>query len=237
MISAEEYAKMRSMLVEKIEYKRISRAQVEGKRLYTTPTGEAVPSVTTILSATKPEEDRLALANWRKAVGWRKAQAITTEAANRGTRMHKYLENFVIDGELAVPGSNPYAQQSNKMAEIIINEGMCHTNEIWGTEVPLYFPSIYAGTTDAAGVYLNEESIIDFKQTNKPKTEERVQDYYIQLAAYGEAHNEVYGTNIRQGVILMCSKDFEFQNFIIKGAKYDKYRKIWWERVEQYYTM
>ena len=228
---------MKSMLVEKIEYKTIDRKQVDGKRLYETPTGHAVPSVTTILSATKPEEDRLALENWRKAVGWRKAQAITTEAANRGTRMHKYLENFVLDGELAVPGSNPYAQQANKMAQEIVNKGMKHVEEVWGVEVPLYFPQIYAGTTDCAGVYLGAESIIDFKQTNKPKTEERVQDYYIQLAAYGEAHNEVYGTNIKQGVVLMCSKDFEFQSFIIKGAKYDRYRKEWWKRVEQYYTM
>lgn len=224
------------MLVEKFDYKPIPRKQIDGKRLYDTPFGP-VPSVTTILDKTKPREVREALANWRKAVGHQKAQEITTEAANRGTRMHKYLEDYVKDGRvLPIPGSNPFAQQANKMADQIVRNGLCHVDEVWGMEVPLYFPEIYAGTTDLVGVHKGDPAIMDYKQTNKPKNEERVQDYYIQLTAYAEAHNEVYGTNIRKGVVLMCSAAFEYQEFILEGKRWDDYRRKWWTRVEEFYT-
>lgn len=226
------------MLVDRFDYTPISRKQVEGRRLYQTPTGDAVPSVTTILDVTKPEEDRLALENWRKAIGHRKAREITTEAANRGTRMHKYLEKFVLEGwAMPTPGSNPYAMQANRMATIIADRGMCNVSEVWGVEVPLYFPQIYAGTTDCVGIHSGDEAIIDFKQTNKPKTLERVRGYFKQLTAYAEAHNEIYGTNIKKGVIMMCSKDFEYQEFILELKDWDHYRNEWWKDVEKYYTM
>ena len=223
------------MITEKFNYTQLKRASVDGKRLYTTPNGTAVPSVTTILDKTKSEEKRLALANWKKRVGKAKAQEIVTEAAGRGTRMHKYLENYCIEGELRDPGSNPFSKQANDMAKVVIEEGMCDMSEIWGTEVPMYFPELYAGTTDAVGLYNNEPSIIDFKQTNKPKKDEWVDDYKTQLVAYALAHNEVYGTNIKQGVILMCSKDLLFQRWIIKGEEFELFTEHWLNRVQTYY--
>lgn len=223
------------MITEKFNYTQLKRASVEGKRLYTTPTGTAVPSVTTILDRTKSEEKRLALANWKKRVGEAKAQEIVTEAAGRGTRMHKYLENYCIEGELKHPGSNPFSKQANDMAKVVIEEGMCDMSEIWGTEVPMYFPELYAGTTDAVGLYNNEPSIIDFKQTNRPKKDEWVDDYKTQLVAYALAHNEVYETNIKQGVILMCSKDLEFQRWVIKGEEFELFTEHWLNRVQTYY--
>ena len=223
------------MITEKFNYTQLKRASVEGKRLYTTPTGTAVPSVTTILDKTKSEEKRLALANWKKRVGEVKAQEIVTEAAGRGTRMHKYLENYCIEGELKHPGSNPFSKQANDMAKVVIEEGMCDMSEIWGTEVPMYFPELYAGTTDAVGLYNNEPSIIDFKQTNRPKKDEWVDDYKTQLVAYALAHNEVYETNIKQGVILMCSKDLEFQRWVIKGEEFELFTEHWLNRVQTYY--
>jgi len=108
-------------------------------------------------------------------------------------------------------------------------------DECWGVEVPMYFPQVYAGTTDCVGLYNGKPAIIDFKQTNKPKKTEWVQDYFCQLCAYAEAHNEVYGTDIQQGVILMCSKDYLFQTWIIEGEEYQKNKRIWWDRVAQYY--
>lgn len=223
------------MITEKFNYTQLKRKSVEGKRLYTTPTGTAVPSVTTILDRTKSEEKRLALANWKKRVGEAKAQEIVTEAAGRGTRMHKYLENYCIEGELKHPGSNPFSKQANDMAKVVIEEGMCDMSEIWGTEVPMYFPELYAGTTDAVGLYNNEPSIIDFKQTNRPKKDEWVDDYKTQLVAYALAHNEVYETNIKQGVILMCSKDLEFQRWVIKGEEFELFTEHWLNRVQTYY--
>ena len=225
------------MITEKFNYTQLKRASVDGKRLYTTPNGTAVPSVTTILDKTKSEEKRLALANWKKRVGEAKAQEIVTEAAGRGTRMHKYLENYCIEGELKNPGSNPFSKQANDMAKVVIEEGMCDMSEIWGTEVPMYFPELYAGTTDAVGLYNNEPSIIDFKQTNKPKKDEWVDDYKTQLVAYALAHNEVYGTNIKQGVILMCSKDLLFQRWVIKGEEFELFTEHWLNRVQTYYRL
>ncbi len=226
-----------SLLNQKFTYEKLSRDESSGKRLYATPTGHKVPSVTTILDKTKPAEAREALANWRKAIGQEKAQAITTEAANRGTRMHKFLEDYIKGIPLNESITNPYAQQSQKMAKIVIAQGMCNVSEVWGSEVPLYFPELYAGTTDCVGVHQDDEAILDFKQTNKPKKREYIDDYFIQLTAYALAHNEVHGTNIRKGVILMCSKDFEYQEFILEPKDFDYWTERWLKRVEEYYGL
>lgn len=219
----------------KYNYVPMSRVEIEGKRRYATPDGEKLPSVTTILDATKSEESKQALQNWRKRVGVVKAQEITTEAAGRGTRMHKWLENYVKTGATGEPGSNPYSIQSHQMAQSIITQGLIKCNEYWGTEVPLYYPKIYAGTTDLCGIHDGDEAIMDHKQTNKPKKREWIDDYFVQLTAYANAHNEVHGTKIRKGVIFMCSADNLYQEFILEGSEFDKYSDIWFKRVEQYY--
>ena len=236
-----------TLLIEKYNYTKLTRDESTGKRLYATPEGHKVPSVTTVLDKTKPAESRIALANWRKAVGEKKAQEITTEAANRGTRMHKYLEDYVTQGFLSDPGSNPFSQQSHKMADCIIKQGFGPVSEVWGNEVPLYFPELYAGTTDCVGVHNGEQSILDYKQTNKPKKLEYIEDYFIQLTAYALAHNEVHGTNIRKGVILMCVKPAEiapmqwgepqYQEFILEPKDFDYWTERWCKRVEEYYRM
>jgi len=223
------------MITQKYNYNALSRAEIKGSRLYQLPDGSKVASVTTILDKTKTQESKDALANWRKRVGEQKAKEITQEAAGRGTRMHSYLEDYVKSDILRTPGTNPYSIQSNKMAQIVIEKGLSKVNEFWGMEVGLYFPGIYAGTTDCVGLHENKEAIIDFKQTNKPKKTEWIEDYFMQLAAYSLAHNEVYGSNINRGVILMCSQGFEYQEWVIEGAEFDKYVGKWWDRVEQFY--
>ena len=236
------------MYKQKFEYQSLSRESVNGRRLYATPDGNRLPSVTTILEATKPEEKKQALQNWRNRVGHDKAQAITTEAANRGTRMHTYLEHYVKTGETKERGSNPFSWPSHAMANTVIDHGLKHVTEFWGVEIPLYFPKIYAGTTDGAGIHLGQESILDYKQTNKPKKREWIDDYVMQLCAYAEAHNELHGTKIRKGVVLMCVKPEldennnvvglpEYQEFVIEGTEFDLYRQAWWQRVEQYYML
>ena len=219
----------------KYNYVPMQRVEIDGKRRYATPDGEKLPSVTTILDATNSEESKQALANWRKRVGVQKAQEITTEAAGRGTRMHKWLENYIKTGETGEPGSNPYSIQSHQMATSIITQGLVKCNEYWGTEVPLYFPKVYAGTTDLCGVHDGSEAIMDHKQSNKLKKREWIDDYFVQLAAYANAHNEVHGTNIQKGVIFMCTADNVYQEFIIEGSEFVKYTDMWFKRVEQYY--
>ena len=230
----------------KFAYHELSRTSEEGRRLYSCPDGSRVPSVTTILDRTKPEEKKQALNEWRKRVGVENAQKITTEAANRGTRMHTYLEDYIKPGELRERGSNPFGWASHAMAQTVIEDGLVNVNEIWGVEVPLYFPKLYAGTTDGCGLHLNEESILDYKQTNKPKKAEWIEDYYLQLTAYALAHNEIYGTNIRKGVVLMCVKPPTdnmgnplerpvYQEFILKPEDFDYWSDQWWRRLELYY--
>ncbi len=220
----------------KYNYPTLEKTNVNGSRKYVTPDGFAVPSVTTILEATKPEEKKKALQEWRKRVGETKAKEITAEAAGRGTRMHKFLENFVKTGESGSPGKNPYSIQSHDMAIEIIANGLNKCQEFWGTEVSLYFPEVYAGTTDLVGVHDNIECIMDHKQTNKPKKREWIDDYFLQLAAYANAHNETYGTKIRKGVIFMCSADKKYQEFLVEGTEFDKYSDLWFKRLEQYYS-
>jgi genome maintenance exonuclease 1 len=232
----------------KFNYHELSRTTDEGRRLYSCPDGSRVPSVTTILDKTKPEEKKAALNEWRKRVGVENAQKITTEAANRGTRMHTYLEHYVKEGELKDRGSNPFGWASHAMAQTVIEDGLVNVNEFWGVEIPLYFPKLYAGTTDCVGIHQQEQSILDFKQTNKPKKAEWIEDYYLQLTAYALAHNEVYGTDIRKGVVLMCVKppvdDMGnplarpvYQEFILKPEDFSYWSDAWWRRLEQYYLL
>jgi len=221
-----------TLITKRYDYKPIERKQVEGRRLYATPDGNAVASVTTILDATK---DKTHLIAWKKRVGEKKAQEIVTEASGVGTRMHKYLEDYIDYGEWPQPGSNPYAQQAHSMAEQIKTHALVDVDEIWGSEVNLYMPNMYAGTTDLVGQYKGQPSIMDFKQTNKPKKVEWVVDYFLQLVAYAEAHNEIYGTQIREGHVFMCSRAGEYQQFDIWPDEYNEWRNEWYERVYQYY--
>lgn len=234
------------MITPKYQYAALSRQEVNGQRLYATPDGKRLPSVTTILDRTKPEESRRALNEWKKRVGHEQAQKITTEAASRGTRMHTYLEHYVKTGQLKPAGTNPYAWPSHQMAMTVIEKGLKNVNEFWGVEIPLYFPDLYAGTSDGAGLHLGEESILDYKQTNKPKREEWIDDYKLQLVAYALAHNELFGTRIRKGVILMCVRPEvdaqqniisppQYQEFVLTPEHFDHWEQQWWKRLELYY--
>ena len=159
-----------SLIIEKYNYEKLKRVEVDGKRRYAAPGHPPVASVTTILSGTK---DMSHLIAWKKRVGEKKAQEIVTEASGVGTRMHKYLEDYVDNGVWTESaGSNPYAQQAYNMACVIRDEAMGDVDEIWGSEVPLYVPGIFAGTTDLVGQYKGQPCIMDFKQTNKPKKPE-----------------------------------------------------------------
>lgn len=203
-----------------------------GKRVYQTPDGESLPSVTTILSATK---DMTAIIEWRKRIGEDKANQITKEAAGVGTAMHSNLERFIA-GVKRQPGNNPVHVQANKMADIIIQNGLVDVNEVWAMEQSLYFPGLYSGTTDLVGVYKGNPAVMDYKQTNKPKKEEWIEDYKIQLTAYIMAHNEVYKTDIKEGHVFMCSRDLQYQQFDLLPSEFNKYQDLWLNKIEEYYS-
>jgi genome maintenance exonuclease 1 len=184
------------------------------------------------------------LNEWKKRVGVENAQRITTEAAGVGTAMHKNLECFLAGIERQ-PGNNPVHVKANAMADQIITNGLSKVNEVWAMEQSLYYPGLYSGTTDLVGVYDGEPAIMDHKQTNKPKKAEWIEDYYLQLVAYMLAHNEVYGTNIKRGVVFMCSRGDDgmkvggetYQQFDLLPQDYNKYEDMWLTKVEEYYKI
>lgn len=233
------------MITPRYNYTPLDRTTIDGKRHYCLPDGSKVPSVTTILDKTKPQEKRQALENWKKAVGEKRAQEITTEAANRGTRMHAYLEHYVMSADMKPLPGNPYAHPSWFMAAEIILKGLQHVDEYWGVEVPLYYSGLYAGTTDLIGVWKGRPAIMDFKQTNRPKKREWIEDYFLQLAAYAAAHNEMHSTDIRNGVILMASQPKlledgtystpEYLEFEVNEDEFAYWSDEWMKRVELYY--
>ena len=215
--------------VQRFNYTELSRTAKNGKRHYETPDGRTVPSVTTVLSATK---DMTHLHAWRKRIGAEKAAQITQESANIGTVMHSSLEKHV-KGEARKPGSNLIHQKAHAMANVIIDNGLKDVSEVWGSEVSLHYPELYAGTTDLVGVYKNAPAIMDFKQARKLKKKEWVEDYYLQLVAYSEAHNKIYDTQIKTGRIFICTQNNQFQTFDIDN--YDQWVGKWYAKLEQYY--
>jgi genome maintenance exonuclease 1 len=221
----------------KFTYSQLTREEIDGSRKYITPDGEKLPSVTTILKATEPPEKQEGLNRWRRTVGNKEAQKITATASGRGTRMHTWLEKYVKTGSIDPPGSHPMSIQSNSMATVIIENGLKKCNEFWGCEINLYYPSVYAGTTDLIGVYNGKPAIMDFKQTNKPKKREWIEDYFLQLVAYSNAHNVLYDTNIECGVIFMCSQDNKYQEFVIEGDEFQHWSHKWIDRLSQYYSL
>jgi len=215
------------------DYKPLPRVTVNGSRHYVDPGNNKLPSVTTILDSTK---DKTFLNEWKKRVGEAQAKQISTEAAGLGTLVHTHLEKYILN-EDRPSGNNMVHQMAKSMSDVVIEKGLCNVNEIWGSEVPLYYPDLYAGTTDLVGLYEGEPAIIDFKNTTKPKKEEWIEDYYLQTCAYALAHNAIHKTDIKRGVIFMVARDNTFQLFDLKGAKFDDMCEKWGERVAQYYKL
>ena len=217
----------------KFVYPKSTRSTVEGQRHY--DLGEAkLPSVTTILSATQPEEKRKSLEEWRKRVGADEAARIVDNSATRGTAMHKIIQSF-IEGQYHLDLTN-VGRNAHNMAQTIIDKGLDNKiTEYYGIEATLYYPDLYAGATDLIAVHEGRDSIIDFKQTNRLKKREWIQDYFMQLAAYGMAHDYVYGTKIEKGIIMMCTPENVYQEFIIEGLEYRRYKHDFLRRVDQYY--
>ena len=217
----------------KFTYPKSTRSVINGSRHYALD-GSNLPSVTTILKATQSEEDKAGLAAWKERVGHKEAERIKNEASNRGSSMHSYIEQFLL-GKFNLDLLDE-ENRSKKMAIEIIDNGLKNKlSEVWGAEATVYYPGKYAGTADCIGIYEGKETILDFKQSNKPKKEEYITDYFLQLSAYSLAHNTVYNSRIVQGVVLLCTVDNLFQDFKIEGDQLTHYQNRFLEKVEQFY--
>ncbi len=219
----------------KFIYPKSTRSIEDGYRKYFLGE-EKLPSVTTILSFTKSEEEKAAIKNWQERVGFKEANRIKTEASSRGTSMHSYIEDY-LRGRINESFFESNEQYKN-MAKEIIEKGVNNKlDEIYGMEETIYYPEQYAGTADLIGIYQGKDVIIDFKQSNKPKKTDYIQDYFLQLGAYTLAHDVVHGTKMKAGIILLCTKDILFQEFKIEGAELEMYQNLFMGRVKKFYEM
>ena len=221
-------------LIDRYVYPKSTRESIEGLRHYTV-TGEErkLPSVTTVLAQTKSKKDKEGIERWKAQVGEERAEEIKNEAAARGTAMHKYLEDL-IRGQRSMDLTTT-GQEAQRMAEIIVDRGLNDCSNVYGVEAVLYYHGLYAGSCDLIASYNGKLAIIDFKQTNKPKQREWIGDYFLQMAAYGMAHDAVYDTAIELGIIMMCSKDGYYQQFVIEGKEFRDAKHEFLRRLDQFY--
>lgn len=126
------------------------------------------------------------------------------------------------------------------MADCIQSNAWPQINEVWGQEVPLFYEGLWAGTTDLVGMHNGIPSIMDYKNSRKPKTWEHIENYRLQLAAYALAHNQMHGTDINRGVIFICVRqdpeNLQYQEFVVEGEDFEEAKRMWIDRVEMYYS-
>jgi hypothetical protein len=213
---------------------------IEGKQLTDHETGTRVyevvgtklPSVTTILGATKDQEF---LKKWKAKVGEAKAEEIKNLSSRRGTAMHKYLECYIESK--GYEDLTDIGVQAKPMAQKIIEIGLAPVDEWYGSEVTLYYPGLYAGSTDLVCRHNGMDTIIDFKQANKPKNKDWIEDYYLQIAAYCMAHDYVYNSKIQQGIIMVCTPDLYFQEFKFKDHELRQWKHKFLKRLDMYHEL
>jgi len=221
------------MLKNKYEYPNLKRIQTKQGRRYVGEDEKPVPSVTTILGDTG---DKTALIAWRKRVGEAEATRISTESAGLGTKVHNALEKYILQEDYEIKGNNHISIMAKNMLQEMIDQGLSKVDELWGVEVGLIAAGLYAGTSDAIGIYEGEDAIIDFKTAKKIKKREWIEDYFMQGCAYALAHNEMMGTEISKVVILMVDREGKFAEFSIKDQEFEEYCDKWSNRLADYYS-
>jgi hypothetical protein len=202
-----------------------------GTRVYEI-VGNRLPSVTTILGKTKDQEF---LKKWKAKVGEAKAEEIKNLSSRRGTAMHKYLECYIESK--GYEDLTDIGVQAKPMAQKIIDIGLAPVDEWYGSEVTLYYPGLYAGSTDLVCRHNGMETIVDFKQSNRPKREEWIEDYYLQIAAYCMAHDYVYNSQIQQGIIMVCTPDLYFQEFKFQDHELRQWKHKFLKRLDMYHEL
>ena len=215
----------------KYKYHQGTRSTDHGTRIYDIA-GFKLPSVTTILAKTKDQEY---LTKWKAKVGYEEAERIKNYSSKRGTSMHKFLEKH-IQGS-GHEDLTEIGQQAKPMAQKIINVGLTPINYYYGSEIMLYYPGLYAGATDLVCEHNGMDTIIDFKQANRPKKEEWIEDYYLQIAAYAMAHDYIHGSMIQQGIIMVCTPDLYYQEFKFSGHVLRSWKHKFLKRLDQYYEL
>ena len=149
--------------------------------------------------------------------------------------MHKFLEKHILGS--GYEDLTDIGVQAKPMAQKIIEAGLAPVTQYYGSEVTLYYPGLYAGTTDLVCRHNDLDTIIDFKQSNRPKEEEWVEDYFLQIAAYAMAHDYIHGSIIQQGIIMICTPDLYYQEFKFSGLTLRSWKHKFLKRLDQYYNL
>ena len=149
--------------------------------------------------------------------------------------MHKYLESYIQ--EIGYEDFTGIGNEAKSMAEKVIEIGLAPVDEYYGSEVTMYYPGLYAGQTDLVCMHNGEDAIVDFKQSNRPKKKEWIEDYYLQIAAYAMAHDYVHKSKINKGVIMVCTPDLYYQEFVLTGAELRQYKHKFLKRLDMYHEL
>ncbi len=215
----------------KYNYLQGTQIMDQGSRIYDVA-GYRLPSVTTVLGKTKNQQF---LKDWKAKVGEAEAERIKNLSSKRGTSMHKFLEHFILG--TGYDDLTGLGQEAKAMAEKIIDVGLTPVEEYYGSEVTLYYPGLYAGSTDLVCLHNGMETVVDFKQANRPKKKEWIEDYYLQIAAYAMAHDYVHNSRIQQGVIMVCTPDLYYQEFVVSGPELRRYKHAFLKRLDMYHEL
>ena len=216
---------------DKYTYVDATRIEEHGSRLYDV-NGSRLPSVTTILGATKNQQF---LKEWKAKVGEQEAERIKNLSSRRGTSMHKFLEHYVLG--TGYDDLTELGQKAKAMADKVIEVGLAPVEEYYGSEVTLYYPGLYAGSTDLVCIHNGKDTVVDFKQSNTPKRADWIEDYFMQIAAYAMAHDYVHNSQIKQGVIMICTPDLYYQEFKVEGAELRSWKHKFLKRLDMYYEL
>lgn len=215
-------------------YQEMTTQTALGGRWYDTPHG-SYPSITTILSGTESAEKVASLESWRESIGREKAEEITKTACDHGTNVHLLAERYLKRERVDAPIAGQPVPATDMQGFNALRLKLDKVDEVWAQEVALYSTYLeVAGRCDLVGRFKGVPSIVDFKTASRVKARSDIRNYELQLLFYAAAHNEMFGTDIQQGIILMVSQAGFPQEF--KVVFDDSMREELATRVKQYWT-
>lgn len=180
----------------KHDFPKLITENIDGSRIYKTPSGEAYPSVTTVLSDYNKKE----IMEWRAKVGEAEANKVSRQATTRGTSVHsvieKYLNNEDISGIEMMPNVKSIFHKMKVELDKIQNIH-CLETRLFSHELKL------AGQVDCVAEYKGELAVIDFKTANRLKSKDKIGNYFMQGAAYATMFTEMTSIPINQVTILI----------------------------------
>ena len=220
------------MIANLYQYPELTRVEKNDVRYYQDSLSNLVPSVTTILSATG---DHSGIDAWKRRVGPKTAKAVVDEATTIGTAVHLAIENYLYGKEWEQFTDDKIGMLAHQIAKRFICDCLGDIDEVWGLESGLVLDGLYAGTADCIGIFRGKPTIIDFKTAKKIKRKDWIEDYFLQGAAYANAHNVMYKTNIESIAILMVDRDLLFKEFLVNSKEFNSYTEKWKKRLIGYY--